>query len=181
MGKRRAIPGASGARSARSVGAAGCHACHLLAVESTAHRGSHRGSPCTLAGAFLGSCYGSCESFKGRRFNVVSSCKTCQAAQNIQSSRCFGTFCDTFCRSFKTNQVDQGGNSKIYQDHFSRKQLFGGRMGCFFPCRLPAASKRFIKLLALRRIRRSGILQPAWLCEWEIDFFDFTTINNYKL
>ena len=129
---------------------------------------ARRGSPCTLAGAFLGSCYGSCERFKGRRFNVVSSCKTCQAAKTFSHPGAL-EHSYTFCRSFKTNPPRTRVEMKIYQDHFSGKQLFGGRMGCFLTCRLPVVSKRFIELLTLRRIRRSGIFQPAWLlCEWVI-------------
>ena len=83
---------------------------------------AHRGSPCTLARAFLGSCYVGCESFKGRRFNVVSSCKTCQAAKTFSHPGAL-EHSSTFCRSFKTNQVDQGGNQDISRSFF-RKATF---------------------------------------------------------
>ena len=150
---------------------------------------AHRGSPCTLARAFLGSCYVGCESFKGRRFNVVSSCKTCQAAKTFSHPGAL-EHSYTFCRSFKTNQVDQGGNQDISRSFF-RKATFWWSDVFFLKHVVSPLCQSVIKLLALRRIRRSGILQPAWQnqrCGWPLcccvngrSNFDFTTINNYKL
>ena len=88
---------------------------------------AHRGSPCTLARAFLGSCYLGCESFKGRRFNVVSGCKTCQAAKTFSHPGAL-EHSYTFSRSNKSG--GPGWKSRYIKIIFPESNFLV--VGCFF-------------------------------------------------